>query len=520
MLEGCRGADDRIQREVRRWCPSVERYRAATHPRRQTDLTCSRHDSIDDVRVLFNCGDMAAIRHQEEGGSGFADPCDEDMAFLFVGRNLADQRGIRGEPPVLRTTVLFEEFNPAPAPGRKGRNTDSTADQRVDLGPNKDLAELELVSLPKLIDRLVTEAEQRRPRDRVLIVLDLLLDVNIVFVSERALRKVRHEIPGGSDRHKGRWSRQARKCIPTFVMRLPDETRKAGESHVASAHRHREAATLQRGAMPELPEVEIATRLARAAAVGRTIERVDVLHPSHQKKLPPKAAASLAGERIIAIERRGKYQAFRLESGRALGVHFRMTGDWVVVPEASSRVAPTSSPSEQTFARVILHFDNGAQLVLRDSRALATVLIYDAGIDPFPTLGPEATDTAFSALALREALRGRRAPIKVALLDQRVVAGVGNIYASEALWYAKVSPKAVASRLSLPRLHRVVVGVRRAMAKALHQAERYYGEGGPSDAVRFNVYDREGLPCRRCSTPIMRIVQAQRSTYFCSRCQR
>ena len=265
--------------------------------------------------------------------------------------------------------------------------------------------------------------------------------------------------------------------------------------------------------MPELPEVEAASRRARVIAEGRVIARVRVLHTSLRRALPDEAAASLAGDTVAAVERRGKHQLLRLTSGRTLHVHFRMTGDWVVA-EPGSDGTDSSVPKH---ARVVLEFTDGARLVLEDPRALSAVSVHGPGVDPLPALGPEATDRAFNARWLARVLAGRRVPIKVALLDQRVVAGVGNIYASESLWYARLDPRRSAASLSPDRLSRVVQGVRRAMAKAMRHPERYYNA---SSAQRFNVYDREGERCRRCGGTVRRIVQAGRSTYFCPRCQK
>jgi formamidopyrimidine-DNA glycosylase len=277
--------------------------------------------------------------------------------------------------------------------------------------------------------------------------------------------------------------------------------------------------------MPELPEVEYAARIARQATAGRVITSVRVLHDAQRRHLPDEAAAQLAGERVEELVRRGKHQVFRLTSGRSLHVHFRMTGDWQVKARRGDSTRSrdigksSGSPSGGTHGhpRVIIELDDGKSLILDDPRALSVVSLCEAGVDPLAGLGPEATDAAFNAAWLRQAVAGRRAPIKVALLDQQVVAGIGNIYASESLWYARVPPQAPAQSLSTDRLRRVVRGVKAAMAKAMRDPSRYYGAGA-DDPRRFNVYDREGLPCRRCGAKIKRIVQAQRSTYYCPRC--
>lgn len=269
--------------------------------------------------------------------------------------------------------------------------------------------------------------------------------------------------------------------------------------------------------MPELPEVEYAARLARAASAGKVIARVHVLHRAQRRALPGRAARTLAGDTVVGVDRRGKHQLVRLASGRTLQVHFRMTGDWRVL---------TVDDALPSTARVALDFDDGTRLALDDPRALSVVALCEAGVDPCADLGPEANTASFNADWLAARLAGRRTAIKVALLDQQLVAGIGNIYASEALWYARIDPRQPAHRLSDPAhadarraLRALAAGVKRALQKALDHPERYYATGGVSDAVRFNVYDREGAGCRRCRTPIARITQAARSTYFCPTCQ-
>lgn len=276
--------------------------------------------------------------------------------------------------------------------------------------------------------------------------------------------------------------------------------------------------------MPELPEVEYAATIARRVALGRTIRAVQVLHKAQRRTLPPRAARSLAGDRITAIERRGKHQLLRLESGRTLLVHFRMTGDWVARGRDSREtdrgtVDSRRATARPSHARVVIEFTDGNALILVDPRALGTVSLHAPGVDPLPDLGPDAIDPAFTATHLAGHLARRRGPVKPALLDQSIVAGIGNIYASEALWYAHVDPRRRASALGRAELQRVVQGVRRALRKAMAHPERYYAAAGSGEHLRFNVYDREGLHCRRCQTPIRRVTQAGRSSYFCPSCQ-
>jgi formamidopyrimidine-DNA glycosylase len=165
---------------------------------------------------------------------------------------------------------------------------------------------------------------------------------------------------------------------------------------------------------------------------------------------------------------------------------------------------------------VTLELSDGRRASLADPRALCTMTWHAAGAHPDLGLGPEPEDPRLSAAALGERLAARRGPIKSVLLDQSVIAGVGNIYAAEALWHAGISPRAAAASLSSARVERLLEGLRRALADGHVNAGRYHrGER----QIPFNVYDREGEPCPRCARPIRRIAQAGRSTYFCARCQ-
>ena len=262
--------------------------------------------------------------------------------------------------------------------------------------------------------------------------------------------------------------------------------------------------------MPELPEVEYAVTIARRIAGGRTITSVRVLHPAQRRTLTARDAKSLVGDRILDVRRRGKSQRFTLASGRELHVHFRMTGDWL---------APVPGSIPRT-VRAILTFDDGSSLALDDPRALSVLALHNEpeGDDG---MGPDALDPSLRATDLGARLATRRIPIKVALLDQRIVAGIGNIYASEALWRARIDPRIPANRVKPARLPALLRAIRATLNAALKRQERYYGSSEAwSDASRFAVYDREGKSCRRCRTPIKRITQAARSTYFCPKCQK
>jgi len=256
--------------------------------------------------------------------------------------------------------------------------------------------------------------------------------------------------------------------------------------------------------MPELPEVESAVRRVRAVAVGKTIRAVDLLHPALRRRLSPARLRSLRRARVRAVERRGKHQLFMLEDGRVLHAHFRMTGGWSVgvVGDALPR-----------FARAAITFTDDSRVVLDDPRALSTLDLHPANAPPELGLGPEPMDPALTASALRRALATRRGPIKPVLLDQRVIAGLGNIYAAEALWHARISPRVPASSLGPAQLRTLLAAIRRVIDRAT--GARYAN----ASVSRLAVYDRAGKPCRRCRARIQRIVQAGRSTYFCPKCQ-
>ena len=179
-----------------------------------------------------------------------------------------------------------------------------------------------------------------------------------------------------------------------------------------------------------------------------------------------------------------------------------MTGDWVAGPGAAAARYP----------RATLHLDDGSKVVLDDPRALSSIVLVPAGEDSIAGLGPDADDASVAAEWLFERFRKRRVPIKVALLDQSIVSGIGNIYASESLWSSRIDPRRAANDLSITEVRRLLKSIRQVLERA--SGSRYDGNG------RFDVYDREGRKCRRCKGTVERIVQAQRSTYFCPKCQK
>ena len=268
--------------------------------------------------------------------------------------------------------------------------------------------------------------------------------------------------------------------------------------------------------MPELPEVEAAAQRLREAVLGQTIASVTVTHPALRRALPAAAQRALLGARLTRIDRRAKIQLLHLSDGAVLEVHFRMTGDWDI------GVANDPAPAHER-ARIVT--ETGIRVSFTDSRALGIIRRHAPGTFTEPDVGPEPLTDAFTVEGFLATLARRSAPIKPVLLDQHVVAGVGNIYASEALWEARIHPATPARQLSKARVTRLRDAIRHVLSNA--PAARYYGatptasDDHTTDAeTMWQVYDREGAPCTRCGRAIVRSVQAARSTYHCPRCQR
>ena len=259
--------------------------------------------------------------------------------------------------------------------------------------------------------------------------------------------------------------------------------------------------------MPELPEIQAAARTLAAAAAGKTIARFTTLHPALQRRLPPRHAAQLRQRRIERVARRGKHQLLHLGGDLLLVVHFRMTGAWTV--------GRTDYPVAR-YTRAVLDLTDGTRISLIDLRALATLELRVSSRDPLPRLGLDALDPRLDAHTLHSELARKRCAIKPALLDQHVIAGLGNIYTTEALWYARIDPRTPARRLARVRLARLLDGIRTALAHVPAT-----GRDPPAGArPRREVYHRAGEPCRRCDARIVRIRQSGRATYLCPRCQR
>ena len=272
--------------------------------------------------------------------------------------------------------------------------------------------------------------------------------------------------------------------------------------------------------MPELPEVETVRARLAPVLTGRTFERVEIHDPRLVRPYEPaEVAAELEGERVAAVERRGKYLIFRFESGRVLLIHLRMTGS---LRHTSGDLA------EDTHRRAVVRLDNGSDVAYRDVRRFGTWLLLEPGeLEPYldSRVGEEPLDALFTAARLGERLSGRRAPIKAALLDQRTLAGMGNIYVDEALWRARIHPLRAAESLDRNELRRLHKGVRAALEAGIARQgstlRDYALPDGASGSMQheFKVYGRGGEPCERCGTPIAKTRVAGRGTWFCSTCQ-
>jgi formamidopyrimidine-DNA glycosylase len=264
--------------------------------------------------------------------------------------------------------------------------------------------------------------------------------------------------------------------------------------------------------LPELPEVETYRARLEPRLLGRTFARVRV----HDYRLtmpldPAEVEVELTGERVAAVERRGKYLVIRFGSGLALVVHLRMTGGFPETPATHERAA--------------IDLDDGSCLSYRDVRRFGTWhVLAPADLDEYlaARLGPEPLGPRFTTRFLAKRLGRRRAPLKAVLLDQRVVAGMGNIYADEALWHARLHPLRPAFELDATEVASLRRGVRRALQRGIERQGANLGDGAyPQGSMQeeFRVYGRTGEPCRRCRAPIEKTRVAGRGTHYCPVCQ-
>jgi len=273
--------------------------------------------------------------------------------------------------------------------------------------------------------------------------------------------------------------------------------------------------------VPELPEVESVRRRLAPVLEGRRIDAAQINDARLTRPVDPaEVARALVGERVATLDRRGKYLIVRFEDGAALLVHLRMTG--------SLRHAPAGELPADAHRRAVVRLDDGSEVAYRDVRRFGTWDLFAPGeVDRYidARLGPEPIGPAFTSAHLAARLTGRRSPIKAAILDQRTIAGVGNIYADEALWRARLHPLREAGgldRAEIRSLYRAIrhvleLGIRRQGSTLRDYALPDGGEGGMQH--EFRVYGRGGEPCERCGRPIVKIRAAGRGTWLCPSCQ-
>jgi formamidopyrimidine-DNA glycosylase len=275
--------------------------------------------------------------------------------------------------------------------------------------------------------------------------------------------------------------------------------------------------------MPELPEVEAIRRRLEPIMRGARIEQVLLRRKDLRRPFPQGFAARLEGRRIRSVDRRGKYLLVVLDSGETLLVHLGMSGSFRI--DRHRKSPPSADVARDPHDHVVFRLSNGVTVTFNDPRRFGVMdLLGDgqASHQSLATLGPEPLAASFGAADLARALAGRRLALKVALLDQRVVAGVGNIYASEALHLAGLSPLRRSSLIATagghptPRAVRLAAAIKAVLRRAIARKESPYRAG------RFRVYERDGEPCstRGCRGTIRRISQAGRSTFYCPSCQR
>ena len=272
--------------------------------------------------------------------------------------------------------------------------------------------------------------------------------------------------------------------------------------------------------MPELPEVETTVRGLQRVLEGRKLVRVDPRRGDLRRPFPPDLRQRLTGARVIGLGRRAKYGMIDTDRGDTLVFHLGMSGRW--------RIDPTEIGKHD---HLVMETDEGRVLSLNDPRRFGSLdLTQTAAIGDFAgfaDLGPEPLGDVIDGLWLRKRFAGRSAAVKLMLLDQRIVAGLGNIYACEALFRARIDPRKPAGKVGRPKLDSLAEAIPAVLEEAIRAGGSTLRDFAAPDgelgyfSKTFDVYDREGEPCRGgCGGMVKRIVQGGRSTFFCPRCQR
>lgn len=272
------------------------------------------------------------------------------------------------------------------------------------------------------------------------------------------------------------------------------------------------------GAMPELPEVETTVRGLARYLDGARLARVELRRADLRRPFPEGLVQNLTGATVSGLGRRAKYGLIHTDRGHSLVFHLGMSGRWRIEPEELGK-----------HDHLVLETAAGHRLSLCDPRRFGSVdLIETAALDrwaPFAALGPEPLGDRLTPAYLKAALLGRSAAIKLLLLDQRIVAGLGNIYVCEALFRARIDPRKAAGTVTRPACERLVPAIQTVIAEAIEAGGSTLRDYAQPDgqlgyfSKHFDVYDRAGLPCARCQTPIRRFAHGGRSTWYCPKCQ-
>jgi formamidopyrimidine-DNA glycosylase len=269
--------------------------------------------------------------------------------------------------------------------------------------------------------------------------------------------------------------------------------------------------------VPELPEVETVARDLRGRIVGASIVDASTFWDRTLRDMSPlEFVSGVAGRQIVGVSRRGKQVVIELSGDAFLTIHLKMTGQLFVVPQGRSA---------DPYVRLVLELDDGREIRFRDIRKFGRVGLYVPGDDPFGKVGPEPLEDAFTLREFRRRLRSRKGRLKPLLLNQEFIAGIGNIYADEALWLARLHPLRSASSLRPADEARLYRAIRTVLAEAVQRRgssiDDYTAPDGDGEMQeRLQVYQRTGEACPRCGRPLKRIVIGARSTHFCSWCQR
>lgn len=285
--------------------------------------------------------------------------------------------------------------------------------------------------------------------------------------------------------------------------------------------------------MPELPEVETVRRGLAPVLEGRRLKRAEARRPDLRFALPERFVERLEGAKLLKLDRRAKYLVAPLDTGESLVAHLGMSGRFTIVakkkvPQPGAYYYDNAPNPAHT--HVVLETDRGDRIEYNDPRRFGYMtLIPTEALEAHPYfsgLGPEPLGNAFHAEHLAGAFAGKKQNVKATLLDQRIVAGLGNIYVCEALFRSNISPKRAAGRISSSRLDLLTTTVRDVLNEAIEAGGSTLRDYATVDGAlgyfqhRFKVYGREGEPCPVCATPIARIVQGGRSTFYCPKCQK